>query len=244
MPKILGAVLAFVMAAAGAHAAAAKPAQVLVIASLHGLHAKTPTYTYDDLYKIVRDFHPDFIGVEMRQEDLPRGEDYQRRNYPKEMVDLAHEFAPNAYGFDWLGDDIAGAAVPDDWWKVNSPIKKLERALDADTKYQDAQLDAIQAQQLAILKDATPASLNDGRYDRAAEAYYKRLAEVLNGSPYEALPKFYAERDGRIAGNIVALTAAHPGARLVFVLGADHHGPAVKRIKEKLGDRAVLVPVP
>ncbi len=205
---------------------------------------KTPTYTYDDLYKIVRDFHPDFIGVEMRQEDLPRGEDYQRRNYPKEMVDLAHEFAPNAYGFDWLGDDIAGAAVPDDWWKVNSPIKKLERALDADTKYQDAQLDAIQAQQLAILKDATPAS----SMTAATTARRRPTTSVLPKCSTDRLTRRCRSSMPSVTGASPAISSPSPrrirARAWCLFLGADHHGPAVKRIKEKLGDRAVLVPVP
>ena len=151
------------------------------------------TRTYQSLYDLVKGLKPDFVGVEMRQEDLPRDPQYLASMYPKEMIEVAKEYGPRAFGFDWLGDDVAGRQVPDDWWPKKSPIKALEREADADPKFShDSQLGAISAQENQILANATAASLNDGRYDRLNDAYYARMAALYAGTKYDVLPRFYA----------------------------------------------------
>jgi hypothetical protein len=66
---------------------------------------------------------------------MGRDTDYLAANYPTEMIALAQTRRSRAFGFDRLGDDVAGAAIPADWWAVRSPIKRLERELDQDSKY-------------------------------------------------------------------------------------------------------------
>jgi len=97
-------------------AAPAAKSQIAIIGTLHGRHAKSPGYTYSTLYSLIRCLKPDYVGVEMRQEDLPRPRAYLEANYPKEMIELASEWNARAFGFDWLGDDVANAPIPADWW--------------------------------------------------------------------------------------------------------------------------------
>jgi hypothetical protein len=94
-------------------AAAAPFSQVIVVGSMHRLHANSKLYSYDDLYLVVQRFHPDYVGVEIRSEDMGRDQAYLERNYPIEMIRLAQEWGTQAFGFDWLGDDVAGRPVPE-----------------------------------------------------------------------------------------------------------------------------------
>ncbi|HWU74766.1 MAG TPA: hypothetical protein VN137_14885 [Sphingomonas sp.] len=213
--------------------ASSRPARVIVIASMHKRHASSTSYTYADLYAAVAHFAPDLVGVEIRQEDLGRSDDYLSRNYPAEMIHLSHAYANRVFGFDWLGDDVAGRPVPEDWWKMRSPIKKLEREMDdglpddARHKRLNARLGTLSREQDAILANATVSSLSDGRYDRITREYYATLRALAAGTRFSTLPAFYRRRDERIIANILATAKARPGARIAIVTGADHHGPVV-----------------
>src|SRR5262249_11710043 len=142
------------------------------------------------------------------------------------------DYGPRAFGFDWLGDDVAGKAVPPDWWAKGSPIKALERASDDDPSVNnDAAMNAISAQEKQILASATAVSMNDGRYDALNDAYYARMAVLYAGTKYDVLPRFYAERDFQIALNIAAAIKAHPGANIVILTGADHRSELLRHLK-------------
>ena len=180
----------------------------------------------------------------IRPEDLSRPGHYLARNYPVEMITLARRYGDRAFAFDWLGRDLAGHAILGGWWKNESPIKQLERELDADADFQSESLGALQRRQQAILQGASAASLNDGRYDDATSDYYRAFAEMVSGSRYAALASFYAERDHRIADAVASFISAHPGKRVVVVLGADHRAAVVDHLTERFGSAIRLVPVP
>ncbi len=231
-------------------AAGRPPSQIMVIPSIHKRLAGNPHYNYRDLYSLVAAFQPDLVGVELRQEDLTRPDAYLHHNYPEEMVALARVYASRVFGFDWLGEELEGRAIPDDWWTRQSPIKQLERTCDTappngspELTQLNAQLEALSSQQDQIAETATAASLADGRYDRVAAAYYKTAAELTRGTPCAKLLAWYAERDRRISANIVEKIIQSPGRRVAIVTGVDHHGPVIGALSS-LGSSIVLVPVP
>lgn len=223
--------------------------RVMVVASMHKRLATSVYFTYDDLYAAVDRFRPDWVGVEIRPEDMTSSDDYLSKNFPAEMIHLARQYGSRAFGFDWLGDDLAGRAIPPDWWKVQSPIKKLEReSADAPPpsdrlhKRLAAKVDALSERQDQILRQATVTDLGDGRYDRVSADYYATLRALTAGTRFAALPAFYARRDREIAKNIVKAIIAHPGARIAIVTGGDHHGPVVRAIARDVAS-AVIAPV-
>lgn len=226
-----------------------RPVEVMVVATMHSAHADNPRYSYGDLYALVESFDPDILGVEIRAEDLDLGEDYLAANYPLEMRELARRYGKRTVGIDWLGADLEGRPVPEDYWRDQSEITRLQREFAEEGQLSSPALDAAKSRQAAILETATAASLNDGRYDLASADYYAALERLVAGTRYSALSDFYAERDRRIAGNAVAAiarlrNAGRSGGRVLFVVGADHRGPVVDAIKREFDGEILLVPVP
>jgi hypothetical protein len=214
---------------------------LIIIATMHGLHKNHPGYDYQQLYALIRGLHPDLVGVEIRAEDMASERAYLAKNYPTEMIALADEYGPKAFGFDWLGEDVAGKPVADKWWSEGSPIKRLEREQSKDLKYQETRAEQeIGEKQHEILAHATPLSLNDGRYDALTEQRYDLLRRRLADSPYAAISKFYAERDRQLCRHIVEVIRANPGKRIVVATGADHRFALVKCVPDTLADAVRL----
>jgi len=246
LAMLCGASRALAASACGAGGAA----QVMVIPSVHKLLNSNPNYSYARLYDMVAAFRPDIVGVEIRQEDLARSADYLRHNYPREMVELSSRYRDRVFGFDWLGDELEGAPVPDDWWTKQSRIKQLERAWNASPPPSDdrlkqrvKELEALSARQDAIANTASPKVLASGPYDKVTAEYYATVAMLTRGTPYALLPQWYAARDRHLADRIVDEIRHHGGCRIVIITGADHHGPVAAAIGT-LGSRATLVSVP
>lgn len=222
----------------------AEPAEVAVISAMHGLHRDHPGYDYDDLYALVAAYEPDLVGVEVRSEDMGRTGDYLARNYPAEMVALAQDYGERAFGFDWLGAELEGRAIPEGWWREGSEIKALERALGSDPHFTDRDGERLDAAQFEILQDATVRSLHDGRYDAVTREKYARLSERLAGTVYAPVSEFYAERDRQITETIRAMAVANPGARIVVVTGADHRAGILDGLDGDPRIRLLAVPPP
>jgi hypothetical protein len=246
---VLTAIAAGVMCEGYAKSATRPTTNVLVVPSIHKRLAGNPRYSYANLYALVAAFQPDRVGVEVRQQDLSRPDAYLHHNYPEEMVALAQTYKNRVFGFDWLGTELEGRAIPADWWTKQSPIKQLERSCGSpqpDTSPRlsalNARLDSLSQQQEKIVATANAASLSDGSYDRVTAEYYKTAAELTHGTRCERLTDWYAERDHEIAANIVKDVRQNPGRRIAVVTGCDHHGPVIAALSG-LGPDIVLVPV-
>lgn len=213
--------------------------RVMVVATMHGAHEGSSTYTYDDLYERIASFRPTTIGVEIRPEDLAGPANYLTSYYPAEMIELARRYADIAHGIDWLGSAIEGQPIPDGYFQ-SLDVKILERALAEDAEFDDPQLDALQSQKRDLLTDATASSLNDGRYDALNRADYLRLSEQLSGTRYELISDFYRMRDDRIAANAVRLIRSDPAGRVAIVVGADHRSAVIDAIDAAFKGRVIL----
>ena len=218
------------------------PATVLVVASLPAGPAADPNYTNEDLGKIISHFKPDWVGLEIRPEDMTADAAYLQAWYPQDMLTLKAQYGDKAFGFDWIGDDLNGQPIPADWGTTSS-IKTLEAQSDAAPELQvsdklalSQQLDTIRAQQDALLAKTNPRGLNDGRYDALCVKYYDTLKQLYAGTRFADLSTFYTARDAHIAANIAAFIKAHPGERIAIVTGADHHGAVTRYILETMHD--------
>lgn len=238
-------ILASLLLVTTAQAQAPSRTQVMVISSMHGLHASRASYSYDDLYRTVRAFSPDLVGVEIRPEDMQSDDAYLSSIYPREMVELRREYGDRAFGFDWYGEAFEGRLLPEGWAE-QAEFVQLQRAKQQDPRYaEDPELERLLGEKTALLgADVTAGSLNDGRYDAVNAAYYQRLGEWLRDTPYAGIPEFSLARDDRIGRNIIAMIRANPGKRIAVVMGADHRSFAVAAIRTELADEVEIVPTP
>lgn len=200
--------------------------RVYVIPVLHGLHQTNPEYTYDSVQAIVRRLKPDVIAVEIRAEDLASDTAYLKQNYPLEMWMMRYWF-PSATiaGFDWLGTELEGKAIPDRYWKDRSRIKALQALLKTDTVY-SRKLQACQLytdQRLDILERESLKGILQSNNAILVKEYYNCLDQHLKGSEYEELTRFYDTRNAHIQRNVAALAEAHKGKTIVVLTGDDHY---------------------
>ncbi|WP_299703445.1 hypothetical protein [uncultured Pontibacter sp.] len=231
---------------------ATAPTQVMLLATLHGLHKSNPNYTYDKVYELIRRYNPDVIGVEIRPEDIGKDTTYLKQMYPLEMRQITVLFPKEkVYGVDWYGEEAAGQLLPADAFKGGNKqlteIKQLERGLNTDTTLSSRmKLIAVFPQKMVELAStSTPAQFNNsGHYDLVVELFYNQMDIMLQGTPYEAYAQFNRRRDEHIGRNIVSLIKENPGKKLIFVLGANHRFAADKTIREQLGEQVQLVEVP
>jgi hypothetical protein len=105
----------------------------------------------------------------------------------------------------------------------------------------DPDRDRISQSELELIKSATARSLADGRYYRLVQQDHASLARSAVGTRYEPVVKFTADRDSHIDRNLVRIVRANMGRRIVFVMGADHHGFAVDALRRAFGRRIGLV---
>lgn len=217
----------------------------MVIASIHQYHKDHPTFDYDRLFHVVECFQPDYVGVEIRPEDIGADESYLARYYPHEMVTLSKRYSNRCFGFDWLGEDIIGQPIPDNFKGTSVyKYKQLERVINEDTDFKSGTLDDLLEQQMDIVKTATPASLVDGRYDTVTKRYYQTLDDLLRGTKYELISKLNHKRDQEIGQNIINFVRGHFGTRIALIMGANHHVFALETLSNYFGNKHVVYEQP
>lgn len=217
--------------------------QVIIISTIHGAHKVNPNYSYDSLYVFIEKFNPDIIGVEIRKEDIDSSASYLKNNYPFEMYECITKYSSKKiFGFDWLGDDIAGKAIPENYWKEKSIIKKLQQKLSNDSILQQklSILGIIQEEKKKLVLNASLTELNDGRYDLINRIYYEQLNLLLRKTEFEPLSDFYKKRDEMIAENILEIIKNNEGKKMIFLIGADHRDNTLKKLSEELEQTIIL----
>lgn len=220
-----------------------KKSEVVVISTIHGAHRVNTNYSYDTLFNFINGLNPDIIGVEIRAEDIDSSLNYLMKNYPYEMYEIIARFSDKlVVGIDWLGDEIAGRAIPENYWKDQSSIKELERKLMKDP---------VMVKRLSVMNSITNVKrdmtlkcslieLNDGRYDLVNYIYYEQLKDLFNNTEYSALTDFYQKRDEKIAENLIRIIENNPGKRILIMVGADHRNYSLNKITERFGNDILL----
>lgn len=217
--------------------------EVILISTIHGAHKTNPNYSYDSLFKFIEKFNPDVIGIEIRAEDMDSSITYLKVNYPFEMyvcIDKYH--SKNVMGFDWLGTELQGKPIPENYWKDSSEIKKLQRKLNSDSIILNklSILDIVKEEKHKLVMNATLLELNDGRYDLINHIYYTQLKALLQHTEFKGLSEFYQQRDEHITQNILEIIKNNKGKRLIFLVGADHRDYTLKKLSNELGNQILL----
>lgn len=199
---------------------------VYLIPSLHSLHKINQKYTYGSLQSIISKINPDIIAVEIRPEDLNADSNYLKKNYPYEMWMMHYWFPQKTIrGFDWLGDDIENKAIPDNYWKGQSEIKKMENSLDQDTIYNNEIkiCDTFTKQRFKLLQNLSLQELLISKDAELTKEFYNCLSQQLKDSKYEKLLQFYNKRNEKLLNNIQKIIRKNKKKRIVIVTGDDHY---------------------
>lgn len=213
--------------------------EVILCSTIHKAHTKNPNYSYNDLFSYIKRYNPDVIGVEIRENDIDSSTTYLKDLYPFEMYEAIHRFkTKKVVGFDWLGDELEGKAVPKNYWSEISSIKKIQKKLNSDSMANKKlePLNFISKKKNDLALTATRKELNNGNYDALNEIYYQQMEYFLKDTDYNELALFYKNRDEKIASNIIRIITANPGKKIIFLMGADHRSYSLNQIKSHFGD--------
>ena len=221
-----------------------QPATVMIVPSIHQHHQTNPNFSYDDLFRIVRTFRPDRVGVEIAPERMTFEAAYLADQYPQEMITLKSDYGDRAFGFDWAGDAPPTRAITIDW-TTSQPEMADDAALNTpERRAYAARLSQLSAERDQLLATTTPYNLSTGRFDALCIDYNNTLRAYVAGTQYEAAARFDTAHDAHLAANIATVIRAHPGERIAVVTGAEHYGSIVRFLKDSLADKIALVSVP
>jgi hypothetical protein len=198
--------------AATATATASPPAEVAVLSTLHGMHAEVPGYGDEDLARVIRRLAPDVLCLEVSPEALAeRRPETVKVEYPRVVYPLLER---EAYATCTLEPPREVAQ------EIIAPYLAANREFAAVSPETHQAFSAYSEALYALLKrhwhDA--ASVNDATTDQAMQGKHA-LQESLIGpgeaAGWEAWNRHFSSR-------IRDAAAAHPGKRVVVLVGAEH----------------------
>lgn len=215
--------LALLGALAAAPAPAAPPAEVHLLGTVHSRHERLDAYGFEDLRSIVEDIAPDVLLLELTPEELAtRTPSVGKQEYPRVLFPLmdAGDYVVEVWEPGGaLFEDITGAAA-----------RGRER-LARERPDAAAALDAYDRALRTLMETAVwagPADLHAGISD-ALHAAHARVRGALAPEERAAQARWNAYMLERIAET----ARAHPGARILVMVGATHHhaiAPAVRAL--------------
>ena len=200
------------LSATGSPASAAGPAEVVVLATLHQLHATTPWYGFDDLARIIEDLEPSVLLVELTAEDLEERKDQKtKQEYPRSVFPLLEKHRYEAVPLEPPEPEFSRLVG----LMRQAHADTGERAPAADERF-GAYAEALLAVLLAHWD--SPAAVNSPLTDRLFEAKHA-LQGVLYGEGEVAAWEGW---NAHFLQTILDTARRHPGERLLVLVGAEH----------------------
>lgn len=191
-----------------------RPAEVVLIGTLHWQHLYSPDYTFAHLRALLEKIVPDVLGIEKRT-DWQSPEELTRVFPSEDAVTLtyAREHGIPVFGVDWLP-----------YIKADEPCFWPTEALDPANVHVRAK---PQLQNI-----------------RSAISYYSRLhfdeeptdLDFIHARVEQEVPEWWEfdpAREDSIVENIIELAARFPGKRAVVMLGALHLFTQAPRLRQR-----------
>ncbi len=200
--------------------------QVFLLPTLHALHQTNSAYSYDSLKTCLHRLQPDLVLVEIRNEDINADSNYLAANYPLEMRSVRYWLpGVRVEGFDWLGAELEGRAIPKGYWRDSSVVKLLQRKLSTDSKMQKrlgacSVMDSIRFQ---LLISNSLRMILQGKDHEWVRAYYDCMEKAFAGTEYAVLTTFYRRRNERMLDRLSLVLRNNIGKRVVILTGDDHY---------------------
>lgn len=193
-------------------ASAADRAEVIVLSTLHQLHAETEGYSFTDLSEVIEQLQPDILAVELTAEDIESRRDqstkqeYQRAVFPlldKHDYDVVPLEPPQP-----LYDELVGL-----FRKSQNDLGEQNPAgAESFNLYADSLFEFLGE------RWDSPGAVNSRATDILFESKH-RFQSVLFGSE-EA--QAWQGWNQHFLQQILKTAEAHPGKRILVLVGAEH----------------------
>lgn len=220
--------------------------EVVILGTLHRLHRDNKLYSYEDIFKIIDNYAPEVIGVEIREEDIGQSKEYLKKYYPYEMIEAKFRYEDKCrlYGFDWFEECIKGKLIPEGYFDDLEKVK-LEKALESDERYARERrlLELIDNIRYELVLNHTADEVNDGKYDVIGKIYYGQFEILFENTPYKKLYEFYKARDEHIDSNIINIIKNNAGKKILLLMGLDHRIFAIESIKQSFSEYVVFTDI-
>jgi hypothetical protein len=213
----------------------AQKTELLLLPTIHGAHKKNVKYSFDHVTRIITNFKPDVIAVEIRPEDMDQDTSYLKKFYQPEMIMAKNSFPGiKKAGIDFMGSETSGKHLTvgemGRFRVMNQRLMKDSAIVKARIARGMVRLKAKQGELMANL------SANEmlSSYDKVTQEYSEAQTAVLANTPYQYYDSFSIMRDQKIADNISEIVRNNPGKRVIVLSGANHHNrlaAAFRRVK-------------
>lgn len=219
----------------------AQQTELLILPTIHTRHVTNPNYSFAHVKRIIENFKPDIIGVEIRPEDMDQDTVYLKTFYQPEMIMTLKGFPGiQKAGIDFMGSDMEGRHLPPGFNRDTTGemgrFRLTNQKLMRDSQMVKARiakgLVALKARQSDMMSALSANELLDGSYDRITAEYTQAQTSLLKDTPYSYYDAFGIRRDQRIADNIRDLALKNPGKRIIILTGANHHNRAVNTLSK------------
>lgn len=222
----------------------AQNTQLAIVSTLHKAHQTNTSYTYDHLEKAIKDFKPNVLIVEVRQEDMKLPKDSLAKYYPKEMYEFLYKDSSiKYYGMDWYGDDIIGQPTPHRYFERENSIKNAQKKMNNDEAIVKAfqVLKPIIKAKNELVSKSTLNEMMGRTYDSLNKVYYEQIEVILKDTPHYVVSEFYTKRDLRMSERISEIVKQNSGKRIIVLTGADHRSGITENIEKEFGNKIKLV---
>ncbi len=215
----------------------AQKTELLILPTIHAGHKRNVNYNFEHVRNIIKNYKPDIIALEIRPEDLDQDTVYLHKFYNPEMVMFLNEF-PEAKkaGIDFMGADVAGRPLPDNFLKDTlnefGKFRLMNQKLMRDSAIVKARIEKglpdLISKRGKMMAGLGANQLMTGEYDALTEEFTVSQTKILRGTRYQYYDDFQVMRDQKIADNVRAIARKNKGKRIIVLTGANHRNRAVK----------------
>lgn len=206
-------------------AAQPAPATVIVLDTLHQLHAEVPAYDNTMLGRAIEHLKPDVLCVELQPDDLTtRPPEQTKQEYPAVIYPLIDRHHSRVYAME--------PAEPT-YSAILTPYRASTVAFDTRQPDQAQAFGSYSDSLYAVLKAhwTSPAAVNDATTDTALRAKHA-LQEALIGPAEHA---GWEAWNGHFLKVILRAARENPGRRIVVTVGAEHGYWLRERLRHSAG---------
>ena len=193
-------------------ASAADRAEVIVLSTLHQLHAETEGYSFADLSEVIEQLQPDILAVELTAEDIesrrdqPTKQEYQRAVFPlldKHNYDVVPLEPPQP-----LYDELVGL--------FRQSQKDLSEQNPAGAESFNLYADSL----FEMLEErwVSPGAVNSRATDILFESKHRFQSALFGDEEAQAWQGW----NQHFLQQILKTADAHPDKRILVLVGAEH----------------------